>query len=140
MASARVLLASGTFWSGVLCMASINRGTAYLERPPESSTVSSGAIETFMPYWGWGVILLVTAAAIILGHLNKSLRPCAIVAHVISAWAYGTFAFSTIGAAIVTGQSWVGFGTLFTQALLHGARAVFIGDAIAEDRGANADR
>jgi hypothetical protein len=134
VANAKMLMASGTFWSGVLCMASFTRATSYLERPPEG-TFTSGAIEALIPYWAWALILFLSVAAIVLGHLNIKLKSLAMLGHLIAHAAYGTFGLSVVIAAIWFDQSWANAGTLPSQAILHSARAIFIGDEIAKWRG-----
>lgn len=130
----RMILANGRFWSGVLAAASFSRGTAYIERPPVSTTVASGAIEAFIPYQAWGIILLGTVIGIVLGHCCRSFRNLGIVAHLISMWAYGTFGVSTAAASIYSGQSWGNLGLLITQAILHAACAIYLGDEIARTK------
>jgi hypothetical protein len=130
----RALLADGRFWSGVLAAASLSRGTAFIERPPVGDTVSSGAIEAFISYQTWGIILLMTSLGIALGYMHRSLHPVGIVAHLVSIVAYGTFAISTAVAAIGFGQSWSALGLYFTQVVLHFACSVFLGDEIGRKR------
>lgn len=130
----RLILANGRFWSGVLAAASLSRGSAFIERPPTSDTVASGAIEAFITYRAWGVILLVTAGGIVIGYSHKRLATVGVLAHLLSVWAYGTFAISTAVAAIGFGQSWSNLGLLFTQFLLHVSCAIFMGDEIARFR------
>lgn len=134
MQRVKIVLANGKFWSGVLAAASLSRGTALVERPPESTTVASGAIEAFITYPAWGVILLVTAAGIVIGHMHKGLHPVGIVAHCVSVFAYGTFALSLLGASLFSGQSWSNLGLYMTQAILHFACAIFLGNEIARFR------
>ena len=126
----RAVLADGRFWSGVLAAASLSRGTAFIERPPLTDTVASGAIEAFISYQTWGIILVITSAGIAFGYMHKSLHPVGIVSHLVSIFAYGTFAMSTTVAAIGFGQSWSALGLYFTQVVLHIACAIFLGDEI----------
>lgn len=130
----RMILANGRFWSGVLAAASLSRGSAFIERPPVSNTVASGAIEAFITYRAWGVILLVTAAGIVIGYSHKRLAYMGLFAHLLSVFAYGTFTVSTGVAAIGYGQSWSNLGLLFTQSVLHFACAIYMGDEIARFR------
>ena len=130
----RSLLSDGKFWSGVLAAASLSRGTAFIERPPPNDTVASGAIEAFIDYQAWGILLLLTSAGIALGYMHRSLHPVGIVAHLVSIVAYGTFAISTAVAAIAFGQSWSALGLYFTQVVLHVACAIFLGDEIGRKR------
>lgn len=130
----RTVLADGRFWSGVLATASLSRGSAFIERPPLSQTVASGAIEAYVDYHTWGIILLITAAGIALGQMHRSLHPVGIVAHLVSIVAYGTFAFSTTVAAVGYGQSWSALGLYFTQVILHIACAIYLGDEIGRKR------
>lgn len=130
----RLILANGKFWSGVLAAASLSRGSAFIERPPQSQSVASGAIEAFIPYRAWGVILLVTAAGIVIGYSHKRLCIVGLFAHLLSVFAYVTFTVSTGAAAIGYGQSWANLGLLVTQSFLHVACAIYMGDEIARFR------
>lgn len=134
MRRAHIVLANGKFWSGVLAAASLSRGSALIERPPASTTVASGAIEAFITYPAWGVILLVTAAGIVIGQMHRGLHPVGIVAHCLSVFAYGTFTISLIGASLISDQSWSNLGLYATQTILHFACAIFLGNEIARFR------
>lgn len=127
----RAVLGNGKFWSGVLAAASLSRGTAYIERPPVSDTVAAGAIEAFIPYQAWGVILVVTGIGIIIGYMHRSLCIVGIFAHLISVFAYATFAVSVAAASIWFEQSWANLGLFFTQTFLHVACMLFLGEEIA---------
>lgn len=130
----RAVLANGRFWSGMLAAASLSRGTAYIERPPLSDTVASGAIEAFIPYKAWGILLLATAFGIMIGYLHKNLTVVGLLSHLVSVFAYGTFALSITGASIIAGYSWANLGLFTTQSVLHVACAIFMGDEIARFR------
>ena len=130
----RIILSNGKFWSGILAAASFSRGTAFIERPPIATTVASGAIEAFITYRTWGWILIASAIGIILSQMHKSLRNVGVVSHLVSLWAYGTFALSTALASLYTGQSWSNLGLFATQSILHVACAIYIGDEIARSR------
>jgi len=130
----RALLADGKFWSGVLAAASFSRGTAFIERPPTSATVASGAIEAFINYRAWGIILLLTAVGIVIGYVWKRLAVVGLLSHLVSLFAYGTFALSIAAASIWYGYSWSNLGLYFTQSVLHVACAIYLGDEIARHR------
>lgn len=129
----KALLASGKFWSGVLATAAFSRGTSYIERPPGES-FSSGAIEAFIPYNVWGIILIVSVCFIAAGHCSGQLRNLALLGHIVCVGAYGTFGFSVGISALFYEQPWSTTGSLMVVALLHAARAVFLGEEIARDR------
>ena len=133
---AQIILANGKFWSGVLAAASLSRGTAFIERPPAGGnvTVATGAIEAFIRYPAWGVILLVTAIGIIVGQMHRQLHPIGIVSHCVSIFAYGTFTFSLAIASIWYGSSWSNLGLFMTQTILHFACAIYLGNEIARFR------
>lgn len=130
----RNILANGKFWSGLLAYASLSRGTAFIERPPEPTTFGTRAIEAFITYPAWGVILLVTAIGIVLGQMHRGLLPVAIISHLVSVFAYGTFTLSLVGASLYAGQSWSNLGLFTTQTVLHFACSVFMGSEIARFR------
>lgn len=52
----------------------------------------------------------------------------------IAMWAYGTFGISTVIAAIGFGQPWANAGTLISQAVLHSACAIFLGDELGHSK------
>lgn len=130
----RAILANGKFWSGILCAASFSRGTAYLERPPEAITLAGKAIEAYVPYRAWGVVLLVTCVLIILGHLMPRLRWAGMAGHVLSVFAYGTFGLSLGIASFVGNQSWANTGLYLVGATLHFACAVYFADEVSRHR------
>ena len=134
MLRVRMILADGKFWSGVLAAASFSRGTAFINRPPESATVATGAIEAFITYRAWGVILLVTAIGIVLSHFHRGLMGVGIVSHCISVFVYGTFTLSLAIASIWFGSSWSNLGLFMTQTILHFSCAIFLGSEIARFR------
>lgn len=129
----RILLVSGRFWSGVLAAAAFARGSSYIERPPRDS-FSSSAIEAFIPYSVWGIILLVSVLLVAVGHSSMPLRNLAIVGHTICVFAYLTFGFSVIWSAVFYGQPWTTAGSLMVVGLLHAARAIFLAEEIAHSR------
>jgi drug/metabolite transporter (DMT)-like permease len=130
----KLLLVSGRFWSGVLATAAFSRGTSYLERPPESNSFSSGAIEAYISYPIWGMILVVSVFFIALGHSALPLRNLAIFGHLLCLATYGTFGFSVAISALFYGQPWATAGSFMAIAFMHGARAVFLGEEIAQSR------
>lgn len=134
MVRLRIILSNGKFWSGILAAASFSRGTAFINRPPVTSNVASGAIEAFITYQTWGWILILTSAGILVSQLHKKLRNIGVLAHIVSVWAYGTFTLSVAISSIYTGQSWSNLGLFFTQVVLHITCAIYIGDEIARAR------
>jgi len=130
----RAILANGKFWSGILCAASFSRGTAYLERPPDVITLAGKAIEAYIPYRVWGILLIVTVGLIILGHLMPRLRWAGVAGHIISVFAYGTFGLSLGIASVVGDQSWANTGLFLVGATLHFACAVFFADEVSRHR------
>lgn len=130
----RAILANGKFWSGILCAASFSRGTAYLERPPEASTTAVRAIEAYIPYTAWGIILLVTVCLIVLGHLVPMLRWAGVVGHTVSLFAYGTFGLSLGISSILYYQSWANTGLYLVGASLHFACAIYFADEVSRNR------
>lgn len=130
----RAILANGKFWSGILVFASFSRGTAYIERPPTSQTLAGRAIETYIGYPAWGVMLLVTATFIMGGHLLGNLRVLGVIGHAFSVLIYGTFGLSLGLAAIVSQESWANTGLFLVGAALHVACAVFFADEISRHK------
>lgn len=134
MSRIRIVLANGKFWSGMLAAASLSRGTAFIERPPSPTTIASGAIEAFISYPAWGVVLLATAAGIGVGHMHKRFHVIGVLAHLASLFAYATFALSVLGASVWGGESWASLGLLAVQSVLHFACAIYLADQIARFR------
>lgn len=135
----RAILANGKFWSGILCAASFSRGTAYLERPPETVTLAGKAIETYIPYHVWGVVLLLTVAFIAVGHLMSSLRWAGAMGHIVSVFAYGTFGLSIGIASLISDQSWANTGLFLVGAILHFACAIYFADEVSRHRQGGTD-
>lgn len=128
----RAVLANGKFWSGILCAASVSRGSAYIERPPVSGSSAVKAIETYISYPVWGIILLVTAVMIAIAHILPPLRWCGIVGHSLSIVAYGTFGLSLGITSIFSEESWANTGLYLVGACLHFACAIYMADEIAK--------
>lgn len=139
MVHIRTLLGSGRFWSGILCAAMFSRGSSFIDRPPPSNTLTSGAIEAFISYQTWGYLLIAGALLIGLAYSNKKLRVLGIAGHLIGMWAYGTFALSTVISAVGFGQPWATAGTFISQSLLHAACAIFLGDDIGKAKEVNGE-
>jgi len=134
MRRVRTLFGSGRFWSGILCAATFARATAFIERPPRSDSVASGAIESFWSYNTWGIILLISALAMVIAHLDKRLLNVGVLGHLFGLWSYGMFSMSVIISAIFFDQSWATAGTYMSQALLHAACAIYLGDEVGHHR------
>lgn len=130
----RAVLANGKFWSGILCAASVSRGSAYIERPPVSGSLAVRAIETFISYPVWGIILLVTAGMIAIAHLLPSLRWSGVIGHSLSILAYGTFGLSLGVTSIFSEESWANTGLYLVGACLHFACAIYMADEIAKHK------
>jgi hypothetical protein len=134
----RAILANGKFWSGILCAASFTRGTAYLERPPTVNSLATRAIETYLSYQVWGILLLVTTTLIGLGWLTPW-KAIGIIGHCFSVIIYGTFGLSLGLAAIFSGESWANTGLYMVGAVLHVACAVYMADEVAKQRQGGGD-
>lgn len=134
----RAILANGKFWSGILCGASFSRGTAYLERPPVVNTLASRAIETYISYRIWGILLLVTTALIALGWFTTK-KVFGVVGHCASVIIYGTFGLSLGLSAIFSHESWANTGLYLVGAVLHVACAVYMADEVAKQRQGGGD-
>lgn len=130
----RALLANGKFWSGILCAASVSRGTAYIERPPQSGSLAVRAIETYISYEVWGILLLVTAVMIAVAHVLPSLRWVGVLGHSTSIVAYGTFGMSLGITSIFSEESWANTGLYLVGACLHFACAIYMADEIAKHK------
>lgn len=130
----RTLFGSGRFWSGILCAATFSRATAFIERPPRTGSVTSGAIEAFLSYRAWGLILFVSALCMVIAHADKRFLNAGVLGHLVGIWAYATFGIATIISAIWLDQSWATAGTYMCQATLHAACAIYLGDEIAHHR------
>lgn len=130
----RTMFGSGRFWSGILCAAMFARGTSFIDRPPKSNNVTSGAIEAFISYQIWGFLLIASSVLIVAAYSSKKLRKLGIAGHLFGMWAYGTFGLSTIISAIGFGQPWATAGTYMSQGLLHAACAIYLGNDISQMR------
>ena len=130
----RAILANGKFWSGMLCFASLSRGTAYLERPPVATSLAGKAIETYIGYPVWGALLLLTTFLIAVGHLLPPLRTAGVVGHTLSVAIYGTFGLSLGLSSIATGESWANTGLYLVGASLHVACAIWFADEVSRRR------
>lgn len=135
----RVLFGSGRFWSGILCAAMFSRGTSFIDRPPKADTVATGAIEAFISYPAWGWMLVMASVMIGLAYASKRLRVLGIFGHLFGMFAYGTFSFSTVIAAIWFEQAWATAGTFMSQGLLHAACAIYLGNDIGQLREVKGD-
>jgi hypothetical protein len=130
----RTLFGSGRFWSGVLCAATFSRASAFIERPPRTGSISSGAIEAFWSYHTWGIILLISGVMMVIAHADKRLLNAGVLGHLFGMWSYGMFGMSVTISAIFFGQSWATAGTYMSQALLHAACAIYLGDEVSRHR------
>lgn len=130
----RAIFANGKFWSGILCAASFSRGTAYIERPPVVTTYAGRAIETFIKYPTWGVLLLATMTLVAIGHIMPPLRWLGLVGHTLSVPIYGTFGLSLGASAFISSESWANTGLYLVAAFLHAACAIYFADEVALHR------
>jgi hypothetical protein len=102
------------------------------------NTLATRAIETYISYHVWGVLLLVTTVAIALGWLSRW-RAVGIVGHCFSVIIYGTFGLSLGLSAIISGESWANTGLYLVGAVLHVACAVYMADEVAKQRQGGGD-
>jgi hypothetical protein len=134
MTRVRTLFGSGRFWSGILCAATFSRASAFIERPPRTDAITSGAIESFWSYNTWGILLLISAVGMVVAHADKRLLNAGVIGHLFGLWAYATFGIATVISAVFFGQTWATAGTYMSQALLHAACAIYLGTEVSHHR------
>lgn len=124
----RGIILEHRFWSWLMVVGAVLRGTSYWIRPPEVLTPTSARIEGVLTYPAWTAILLTYAALIAIGTMwPRRFGPEAWLGHVMGVATSAALASSILAAAIFDGAGWSAFWPLIVVMFVHAGRANALG-------------